>query len=87
MKTTDLSIYNLAELKGLQQEVEREIKSRQQNDVKKAREQILAIAQTTGLSIDELLAGSGKKAINPIRQKVAPRYQNPGDSSRVLSRC
>lgn len=48
MKTPDLSDYNHAELKGLQEDIAREIKSRQQHQVKKAREQILAIAESTG---------------------------------------
>ena len=50
MANINLSGYNLAELKGLQFDIEKEIKNRQQQDVKKAREQILEIAhlQTLG---------------------------------------
>lgn len=78
MKTPDLSNYNLAELKGLQEDIAREIKSRQQQEVQKAREQILKIAQSTGLSISELLGSTEKKAKTSTGQKVAARYQNPG---------
>jgi DNA-binding protein H-NS len=65
MANIDLSGYNLAELKGLQFDIEKEIKNRQQQDVKKAREQILEIAQNMGISVEELLAkgtGTSKKA-------------------------
>lgn len=50
MANTDLSGYNLSELKGLQHDIEKEIKSRQHQDLQKAREQILAIAQEAGVS-------------------------------------
>ena len=81
MKTTDLSDYNLAELKGLQQDIDRQINGRQQYQLQQARQQILAIAHTIGLSVDELFAASGKKATHLPRQKVAAQYQHPGDSS------
>lgn len=85
MKTADLSNYNLAELKGLQQDIEREIKTREKQEVQKAREQILAIVQSTGLSVDELLAAGGKKTANPSGQKVAAQYQSPADSAITWS--
>ena len=81
MKTADLSNHNLAELKRLHEDIALEIKSRQQQEVQKAREQILAIAQSTGLSISELLAGNEKKAKKLTGQKLAAQYQNPGDNS------
>ncbi|RYF48523.1 MAG: H-NS histone family protein, partial [Cytophagaceae bacterium] len=52
MAKVDLSDYNLSELKGLQAEIEKEIKARQQQEVTKAREQILAIAQGLSLSVE-----------------------------------
>lgn len=83
MKPFDLTNYSIAELKGLQHDIEREIKSRQQQDLQNAREQILAIAQSTGLSIDELLTLNGKKSKGSTGQKVRAQYQNPDDSSRT----
>jgi DNA-binding protein H-NS len=74
MAKVDLSSYNLSELKGLQYEIEKEIKDRQQRDVKKAREQILAIAQEAGLSVEELLANTTNKAKNNTGLKVKPQY-------------
>lgn len=80
MAQNDLSGYNLSELKGLQHDIGKEIKGREQQDVKKAREQILAIAQEAGISVAELLAKPTGKAQNNNGQKVKPKYQNPADS-------
>ncbi len=83
MANIDLSGYNLSELKGLQHDIDKEIKSRQHQDLQKAREQILAIAQELGVSVEELLAAGGKKLKGSKGQKVQARYQNPGDNSQT----
>jgi DNA-binding protein H-NS len=89
MPTIDLSSYNLSELKGLQSDIEKAITERGQQEVKKAREQITAIAQELGLSVEDLLAGSGgkpsRKAKGGAGVKVDAQYQNPADSSQVWS--
>jgi DNA-binding protein H-NS len=83
MAKVNLSDYNLSELKGLQSEVEKQIKDRQQQEVKKAREQILAIAQDVGVSVEELLANTGAKSKGGGGKKVEPRYQNPADNAQT----
>jgi DNA-binding protein H-NS len=83
MATIDLSSYDLGELKGLQHDIEKEIKDRQQQEVQKAREQILAIAQEAGVSVEELLASTAKRAKKEKGQKVQPQYQNPADNSQT----
>ena len=85
MATTDLSEYNLSELKGLQHEIEREIKSREQDEVKKAREQILSIAQSVGLPIEQLIANVGKKSNAAKTATVRAQYRNPADSEQTWS--
>lgn len=84
MANIDLSGYNLVELKGLQFDIEKEIKNRQHLDVKKAREQILEIAQKMGISVEELIAkgGSGKSK-KSTGAKVNPQYHNPADNSQT----
>lgn len=82
MAKVDLSNYNLSELKGLQAEIEKEIKARQQQDVTKAREQILAIAQGLDVSVEELLANGGKKS-KSSGKKAKVQYQNPADSAQT----
>jgi len=77
MAKTDLSNYNLAELKGLQFDIEKEIKSRQQDEVKKAREQILAIAQDVGVPVTALIQ------VNGARVEGQARYRNPADASQT----
>jgi len=86
MKTIDLSGYNLSELKGLQFDIEKTIKERQQDEVRKAREQIQAIAQSLGVSVEELLSASGKSGAAGKRgtgTKVEAQYQNPANSSQT----
>jgi DNA-binding protein H-NS len=81
MTKVNLSDYNLSELKELQAEIEKNIKARQQQEVTKAREQILTIAQTLGVSVEELLATGGAKA-KGSGKKVEAQYQNPADSAQ-----
>lgn len=85
MTATDLSHYNLSELNALQHEIEVEIKNRQQQDVKSAREQILAIAQNVGVPIDVLLATTPKGPKPNKTDKVKPQYKNPADASQTWS--
>jgi len=85
MATIDLSGYKLNELKGLQQDIAKEITERQQAEVKKAREQIYSIAQDLGVSVEELLRNSGKKEKTSKGAKVAAQYKNPADSAQTWS--
>jgi DNA-binding protein H-NS len=82
MAKVNLSDYDLSELKGLQAEIEKEIKTRQQQEVTKAREQILAIAQGLGVSVEELLANGGAKS-KGSGKKVQAQYQNPADNTQT----
>lgn len=62
MAQIDLSTYNLGELKGLQFDIEQELRKRERQEIRKAREQILAIAQDAGVAVDALVEdGGGKK--------------------------
>ena len=86
MAKIDLAGYTLGELKGLQHDVEGAIKDRQQQDVQKAREQILAIAKDAGVSVEELLGNGGakaKKAKKANGKKVDAKYQNPKGNSQT----
>jgi DNA-binding protein H-NS len=83
MATTDLSKYNLSELKGLQQDIEKEIKSRQQQELKKAREQILSIAQSLGVSVEQLISDAGKKPKDNKIGTIRAQYRNPADSEQT----
>ncbi|MGO4474838.1 H-NS family nucleoid-associated regulatory protein [Massilia sp. 2TAF26] len=83
MAKTDLSNYNLAELKGLQFDIEKEIKSRQKDEVRKAREQILAIAQDVGVPVSDLIAKAGGARKGGNGQQGEARFRNPADKSQT----
>jgi DNA-binding protein H-NS len=83
MAKIDLSSYTLSELKGLQHGIDQEIKSRQQGDLAKARQQILSIAQDVGVTVEELLAVGSKKLSKGKGQKVEPQYHNPADNAQT----
>jgi len=82
MAKVDLSDYNLSELKGLQAAIEKEIRALQQQEVTKAREQILAIAQGLGVSVDKLLANGGAKS-KGSGNKVQAQYRNPANNEQT----
>jgi DNA-binding protein H-NS len=79
----DLSNMSLGDLRNLQEQIKKEMKTREHQEVQKAREQILAIAQSVGMSPKDLIstAGRGAKATaNP--GSVAVRFRNPDDASQ-----
>lgn len=83
MAQIDLSNYNLSELKGLQFDVEKEIKERQHGDVKKAREQILSIAQGIGISVEELLSNKSGKSKKAGASVSNAQFRNPDDNAQT----
>lgn len=83
MANIDLSSYKLGDLKTLQRDVENAIKDRQQEEVQKARDQILAIAKDAGVSVEELVGTTAKKVEKGKGQKARPQYQNPEESSQT----
>lgn len=83
MANIDLSSYNLSELKGLQYDIEKEIKSRQRGYLEKARQQILDIAKQVGVSVEELLSTTTKKTNKGTGRKVAAQYENPADKTQT----
>lgn len=76
----DLSQHTLADLRKLQEQIKEEMKSREAQETQKAREQILAIAQGVGLSVQDLLARGGKAAKKT--GSVAVRFQHPENQSQ-----
>jgi DNA-binding protein H-NS len=79
----DLSNYSLAKLRALEVQVIDELKTRHFLSVSKAREQILHIAQSAGISVKDLMAGKSAP-----RAKTAPsaaKFRNPADSSQEWS--
>ena len=76
-----LSGLSVAELRALQDEIKKTLKDREQQELTKAREQILAIAQNAGISLQSLLGtGSRSKSLAP-KTKVAVCYRHPSDAN------
>jgi DNA-binding protein H-NS len=74
----DLSNMSLVELRNLQEQIKQETKKREQQDLTKAREQILAIAQSVGIPLKDLIDG----AVRAKTGRVAVRYRNPDDATQ-----
>ncbi len=74
----ELSNLSLSDLRKLQDDIKKQMKKREQDDMTKAREQILAIAQSVGVSVKDLV-GTGIRAKTGT---VAVRYRNPSDASQ-----
>ena len=53
----DLSNMSSADLRNLQEQLKRELKKRESQDLAKAREQIQAIAQSVGVPLKDLVGG------------------------------
>lgn len=73
----DLSKLSSADLRALQEQVKKELKKREHEEVAKAREQIIAIAQSVGIPLKELIS-TGVRAKNG---PAAVRYRHPADAS------
>ncbi|MGB7480498.1 MAG: H-NS histone family protein [Burkholderiaceae bacterium] len=74
----DLSKLSVTDLRALQEQVAHALKKREQQERAEARAQILAIAQSAGISLKELVATSSPRS---KRSTVAVRYRHPNDAS------
>jgi DNA-binding protein H-NS len=80
---TDLSNLSLADLRNLQEQIKQEMKGREAQELQKAREQILAIAQSVGVPLAELLAKGGKGGSKKgTSGPVAVRFQHPENAGQ-----
>jgi len=79
----DLSKYSLAKLRALEVQVNEELRSRHFLSISKAREQILHIARSAGLSENELLRI--KAPLTATKSTVKVKYRNPSDSAQQWS--
>lgn len=79
----DLSKYSLAQLRALEVQVIEELKTRHFLNISKAREQILHIARSVGLSEKELLRI--KAPVTTTKSTVKVKYRNPSNSAQQWS--
>jgi DNA-binding protein H-NS len=78
---TDLSKMSLADMRALREQLSKEIKAREQQEIAKAREQIKAIAQSVGVPLKELFGDGGRSRADKSDGKVPVRYRHPSDTS------
>lgn len=69
----NLSNMNLAELRDLEEKTRREIKKRESEELSRARDEILSIAQKLGVPLKDILGAQGKVKSG----KPASHYQHP----------
>lgn len=79
----DLSKYSLAQLRALDAKVIEELKTRYFLSISMAREQILHIAQSVGISEKELLRI--KTPVTTTKSTVKVKYRNPSNSAEQWS--
>jgi DNA-binding protein H-NS len=79
----DLSKYSITQLRALEVQVINELKARYFLSISKAREQILHIAQSAGLSEKDLRAIKAPKTSK--HSTVAVKYRNPADPTQQWS--
>lgn len=72
----DLSNLSVDELKRLQLEVEALIESKKDQAIEDAYNQIMAIAENVGLSIEQIMEMGAQKRKQTTRKSVEPRYRN-----------
>ena len=72
----DISKLSVEELKRLQVEAEALIVSKKDQAIEDAYDQILAIAESVGFSVEELLELGEQKRKKTTRKAVEPRYRN-----------
>lgn len=75
----DLSRLTLSDLRTLQEQVAQEIKLREQQELARAREQIIAIAQSVGMPLKELL--SNEVRAREVNGSSTARFRHPGNKS------
>ena len=79
----DLSNLSLGDLRNLQEQIKQEMKKREHQEVQKAREQIIAIAQSVGLPLKDLINTNVRGAKGTqAGGSVAVRYRNPDNASQ-----
>jgi DNA-binding protein H-NS len=74
----DLSNLSVAALRALLDQVSKQLKVAAQQDIAKAREEINAIAQRAGISLQELVKGGARAKSG----KGALQYRNPANANQ-----
>lgn len=81
--TKDIHDQDIQELQATIQQANLLLEQRQKEQIQNAYKTAVAAAESVGLSLDELVAYSGKKSRKSNGKKVEPRYRNPNDQTQT----
>ncbi|MFK8934775.1 H-NS histone family protein [Acinetobacter junii] len=79
----DISDLSVEDLKRLQAEAEALIASKKDQAIEDAYNQIIAIAENVGYSVEELLELGEQKRKKTTRKAVQPRYRNKNNAEET----
>lgn len=79
----DISDLSVEDLKRLQAEAEALIASKKDQAIEDAYNQIIAIAENVGYSVEELLELDEQKRKKTTRKAVEPRYRNKNNAEET----
>ncbi|ENV38955.1 H-NS histone family protein [Acinetobacter venetianus] len=79
----DISDLSVEDLKRLQAEAEALIASKKDQAIEDAYNQIIAIAEKVGFSVEELLEVGEQKRKKTTRKAVEPRYRNKNNTEET----
>jgi DNA-binding protein H-NS len=83
----DLSILAAVELNQLKLEIDRELRRRHRESIKAARKQARKIADTHGLSVNDLVPPSAaRRQDEPLAEPVSGCWRHPDDPRKVWRR-
>lgn len=80
----DLSSLSLSDLRALSEQIKSELKSREAQEIAKAREQILSIAQSVGVPLNQLLQNAGQNR-SKSGKPVEVKYRHPENADQAWS--
>ncbi len=79
----DLTKYSSEELRALKKDIDKALEARRKDDAKKAQQEMKAIAERYGFSVNELV--QGQTARSTRRGKAPARFRHPDDASKTWS--
>ena len=80
---TDMENLEINQLEEITKQALALIEKKQREKVDQAYDQILAIAEEIGMSLEDLIAYGENRPQSTEKRTVAPRYRNPKDQSQV----
>jgi DNA-binding protein H-NS len=78
----DLDKLSLDELKTLSKDIERSIRKREVDNLRRAKEAVEAVAREHGFSLEEIM---GRLSAGKSATPASARYRNPNDASQTWS--